>query len=600
MVTSRRVARQSHRADRSRTRQRIGWCLLAILVIVVAAATWVGARAYLAKQELDQALPLATTIQTALLDGDSNAAVLSAGRLQDHSAQAAALTSDPIWRVAEALPWLGANLAAVRQLAGVVDSVSQGVVGPLAEIAGVVDLDSFKPVDGVIDVQPMVAAQPQLRDAVAVLSTAVAQTRDINTSETLEVVQNATQNLDATLATTLVSVEALNRAAQLLPAMLGSDGPRNYVLMFQNPAELRSSGGITGALALLHTENGQVSLVQQESTGSMPQYDSPVVQLDADTRNLYGDITGRYIQDVNLTPDFRQSGVLVAEMWRLAFGTAVDGVISLDPVALSYLLEATGPITLPSGDVISSDNAVKLLLSDVYARFERSADQDAFFASAAASVFSAVAGGEADATKLAKALARAGDEHRVLVYSASEGEQALLADTTLAGGLPTSTPLEKNFGIYLNEAGGTKMDTYLDMALAVGQVSCRNDKRPEYGIEVVLTNTAPADAAASLSRYVTGGGMFGVSPGNIKTLISAYGSPELQNLGVTRDGVKAPYLPATDAGYQVSGITVELAPGESTVLRFGWLGAGPFVGSLSIQATPTVGLPAVEILKETC
>ena len=33
--------------------------------------------------------------------------------------------------------------------------------------------------------------------------------------------------------------------------------------------------------------------------------------------------------------------------WAESFGTTIDGVLSFDPVALSYLLGATGPVTLP-------------------------------------------------------------------------------------------------------------------------------------------------------------------------------------------------------------------------------------------------------------
>ena len=46
------------------------------------------------------------------------------------------------------------------------------------------------------------------------------------------------------------SVDALSRTATLLPAMLGRDGPRDYLIVFQNNAEWRSLGGIVGALAL--------------------------------------------------------------------------------------------------------------------------------------------------------------------------------------------------------------------------------------------------------------------------------------------------------------------------------------------------------------
>ncbi|MEB0259974.1 hypothetical protein, partial [Undibacterium sp. 5I1] len=42
----------------------------------------------------------------------------------------------------------------------------------------------------------------------------------------------------------------------------------------------------------------------------------------------------------------------------------------------------------------------------------------------------------------------------------------------------------------------------------------------------------------------------------------------------------------TDATYPVSASSIELAPGESAVLTFGWLGAGPLTSDVSAQITP--------------
>jgi hypothetical protein len=303
---------------------------------------------------------------------------------------------------------------------------------------------------------------------------------------------------------------------------------------------------------------------------------------------------------VTLTPNFPLSAKLAREMWRQQFGVQVDGVLSIDPVALGYLLTATGPITLATGDVLTSDNAVKLLLSDVYARYKRPADQDKFFAAAAESVFSGISSGKADPVALIEALAKAGSERRVLIWSAHKKDQSVLSGTTLAGGLPVSDSAKQRFGVYFNDGTGAKMGTYLDVKVGVAQVTCRKDRRPNYGVAVTLTNTAPSDAATSLPEYVTGGGGFGVTPGNVKTVVSAYGIKSMQNLGVHRDGKVVGYHPATDSGYPVSSISVELAPGETTTLHFGWLGAKPFTGESLIQMTPVINGPATTKVDFSC
>ena len=591
---------RSHAAPPKRSRTTVGLVVLGALVVVIAATAWVGIRGLQAKDALQAAVPLAASIQNQVVAGDGAAAAQTAAQLAEFAETARSRTSDPIWRTFELLPFLGPNLQAVRELAAVVDHVAENAVTPLADLAGNLDLTDFKPVDGKIALQPLVDAQPQVAAADAALARAAANVSAIDTGDVLEVVRNAVTQLRAVTVDTAVTLDGMNRAVTLLPAMLGADAPRDYILLFQNPAELRSAGGIPGALALLHTDAGSIELTQQASSSSFPEYPAPVLPLGDEIRGIYSDITGQFIQNVTMTPDFAQSGALAREMWRLEFGVEADGVLSVDPVALSYLLDATGPITLATGDALTADNAVQLLLSDVYARYEVPAQQDAFFAAAAGAVFDAVKSGRADPTKLIAALARAATEHRVLVYNADEAEQALLSDTTLAGTRPASDSSTNRFGLYFNDGTGAKMDLYLDAHTALGQQTCRQDLRPQYSVEVTLTNTAPADAATSLPAYVTGDGAFGVPPGNIKTMVSAYGTPELQNLGVTRDGATVPYHPATDATYPVSTIGIELAPGESTVLRFSWLGDEPFSGDLDVRSTPLITLHEVTQLDFSC
>jgi hypothetical protein len=602
MTNSVRRPRRRRRTQQARRSPKkiLALAILAVVLIVIGLVAWVGVRASIARGELEGAIPLASTMQEQVVGGDSAGAQNTARELQRRADSAAGLTSDPIWRSFESLPRLGTNLLAVRQLAAAVDSLARDGVAPLAEIAGGITVDSFRPSDGTIDLQPLIDARPAVTDAVAAITVAGNDAALIGTDGTIDEVRDAVARFSSVVSDAGAALSAVDKAVNLLPTMLGAEGPRDYAVLFQNPAELRSSGGIVGAVALVHTESGSMQLVQQAPGAGFPRYPEPVLELPTETRALYGDITGQFMLNVGLTPNFPLTARLAQEMWRLEFGVQVDGVLSIDPVALSYLLGATGPITLPTGDVLSSENAVQLLLTDVYERYEDPKAQDAFFAAAAASVFSAVASGAAEPVALIQALGKAGSEQRVMVWNTVEQEQAILADTTLAGSLPVSDDDAQRFGVYFNDATGAKMDTYLDVVTSVGQVTCRNDKRPNFAVEVTLTNTAPADAATALPRYVTGGGVYGVTPGNVRTIASVYGAPALENLGLTQDGQNIPYLPATDGGYQVSAVTTELAPGQSTVLRYDWLGADTFSGEIELQSTPVIHRNETQKLEMTC
>ncbi len=587
---------------RMHRRRRLRWAATAVAVLLVAAVAWIAIRGALAKQELEAAVPLARTAQQQVLTGDADAATATARRLAAHAAAAADLTSDPAWKAAELLPWVGANLETLRAIAASVDRVAEGAVTPLARAAAELDLAAFAPSNGRVDLGPVIALQEPVRDAAAAVQQARATMVEerIAAAEVVAPLADARAELTAMLDDAVTTVDGLDRVVRLVPVMLGADEPREILLLFQNNAELRSTGGIPGALALLRAEDGAFTLAAQADTGDFPKFEQPVVTLPIETRALYGDNTASYIQDVNFTPQFPLAASIAREMWKQKFGDEVDSVIALDPVVLSHILVATGPVALPTGETLTSANAVQLLLRDVYVRYGDPAVQDDFFAAATAAVFEAISGDNVDPRALVGALIESGYSRRILVWNADPAEQAVVAGTDIAGELPRSTAEVDAFGVYFNDITGAKMDPYLDVEVAAGSVGCRNDGRRTTVIQVSMANTAPADAAVSLPPYVTANGVYGTPPGVIATAVRVYAGPGNFNLGVERDGAPVPHHPTSDSGYTLSGIEVRLAPGERAEYRFAFLAGEPGVRATEIVSTPFVYEVETSALAVTC
>lgn len=592
--------RRAARLPRPRPRTVL-WGVLAVVLLVVLAIAWVAVRGALAKQDLEASVRHVDTLRSQLADGDTAAAVRTAAALESSAADARAKTSDPVWAVFEHAPLVGGNLRAVRQVAAIVDDVASDAVRPVAGVLGDVDVDAFKPVDGRIDLAPLVAAEPAVERAATALRTASRAAERIDTGDTVSAVTDAVNQLRASLASVSEQAAVADKVVSLVPPMLGDGGKRQYLVLFQNNAELRAGGGIPGAVALLDVEDGAISLGKQASTADFPEADRPVLPLDTETQGLYGSITGEFIQDVTLTPRFDTSAQLAREMWKRQFGQRVDGVLSIDPVTLGYVLQATGPVRLATGDELSSDNAVQLLLSDAYAKYPDPAVQDAFFASAASAVFTKVSAGGFDPTAFIAALTNGVQEGRVKLWSADRAEQRELAGTTIAGGLPTSDDRAQRFGVYLNDATGAKMDYHLEKTVAVGSRVCRKDGRPTWTVEVTLRNTAPADAATSLPAYVTGAGAFGVAPGAIRTNVIVYAPSSGVYVGATQGGKPGTPQTAVDGEHPVAQFQTLLSPGKSTTIRVQFLG-GADHGRTPVDAvsTPGVHQTVTQPLVTTC
>ncbi|AWB96011.1 hypothetical protein DCE93_10350 [Agromyces badenianii] len=560
---------------------------MAVLLLLVGVIVWVGARGLMASNELKAVVPLASQIQGEIGSADTAAASTTAASLAAHASKAAELTSDPIWRAAEVVPWAGGNLAAVREMSTELDRVASQVIVPLAGIAGSIDTTSLRSADGRIDLAPLVEARPVVGEAVIALEAASARIDAIDADAIIGPIADARSEFADAIDAASEAMTTLDRTVRILPEMLGADGPRNYLILFQNSAELRTGGGIIGALALVHTEDGRVTLIEQAASGDIGYSSEPVLPLPEAETVLFGNRLGTYIQNVTATPDFSLSGRLAAAMWARDRGTVVDGVIAVDPVGLSYVLGATGPVAVAGGGTLSEGDAVRALLVDTYERLDDDHAQDAFFASAAGAVFGALSSASIDPAVLIAAVTRIADEHRLAIWSAHDDEQAVLADTTLAGMQATQTSLgEQAYAVYLNDRSGGKMDAYLDVATSVEVADTRDDGRSEVELTVTMTSTAPPDAAVSLPRRTTNGGMFGVPPGVIATNVTVYSPPGAFDAGVSYDGAPVGYQSVNADGRIANNVAVDLAPGATATVVYRFVSAEPGQVTPVAFATP--------------
>ncbi|GAP53584.1 hypothetical protein AHiyo6_01490 [Arthrobacter sp. Hiyo6] len=285
-------------------------------------------------------------------------------------------------------------------------------------------------------------------------------------------------------------------------------------------------------MAELSIDNGKMTLASQTSASALGTF-APPVALDSEQQQIYSARLGKYMQDVNLTPDFPSSAATALEMWEKKNGERLDGVISVDPVALGYILDATGPVPLTdpalrvlagSGlpTTLTGQNVVPTLLSDVYAKIQKPQLQDVYFASVAKEIFAALSSGKGDDKALLNGIGKGADERRILLWSASTDEQKVIANYPMSGSIAGASVTPAQFGVYFNDGTGAKMDYYIKRTVQLVQ-ECTGSEYGQVKVIVTSTNTAPADAATSLPEYVTGGGFFGVPPGSVRTNVSAYG-----------------------------------------------------------------------------
>lgn len=557
------------------------------MTLIVLAIGWVGIRGIGAVNDLQQVSAASSKLKQAIGQGDLDTAATLSARIAHHAGSAHDLTSDPIWSGFGLLPWLGPNFSAVSDVAEIADDVASDALVPVLAAAEELDLASLGLSGGVVDLTPFAQIEPPLAEASATLTSAETRALDIDAGATIPPLADAVREMRSAVTQAATVVGALHGASALLPSMLGGEGPRNYVLAMQNNAELRSSGGIIGAIALLHAENGRITLVQQASVPDFPSLDTPL-PLSESTVALFEDSPGRYMQNLTSIPDFTEAGPAIAARWQNRFGHPIDGVIAVDAVMTRNLVAATGPLTFGPFSA-TKDTVVGLLISEIYASVPDPAAQDEIFSQAAGALLSAALT-EAAPKDLVAALAESADEGRIRIWSAHEDEEAILSASTLGGALPEDGP-QTHVGVLFNDTTGGKMDFYADAAITTSIGTC--DGEPTTQVTVTWKNDAPADAGTALPPYVTANGFYGVPAGSTRTLITVYGPEGATPSHIDRDGEEVSVQTALLGSRSAVQHEVLLAPGESSTITVEYQGTGAGERLTVVDHTPMVTAPDV-------
>ncbi|MDR6414883.1 DUF4012 domain-containing protein [Pseudarthrobacter sulfonivorans] len=548
-----------------------------IFLIVLAGAAWLGNKASEINSELTSATDLIPSLKEEISNDNADGAGATVDQIRAHTAAAKRAADDPVWTLGSTLPGIGTNLSAVSEVARSADDVATLGLAPLVKVYSTLDWETLLPSSSGTDLVPLKAASPSISAAAHAVRLSADRLSQIDTTKLLRQVAEPLSSARGQLQDITGTLDAAANASKIAPGMLGAETPRNYLLVIQNNAETRASGGIPGALAVLSLDKGSMTLGAQSSAADMGAM-SPIVPLDPEQQQIYSGRMGKFMQDVNLTPDFPTAASTAQAMWERKTGQRVDGVISIDPVALGYILDATGPVTLrdpelvtlASGDLptkLTGKNVVRTLLSDVYAQIEQPTLQDAYFAGVAQEIFAALSGGKGNAKGLLEGLTRGTAEGRVLVWSGQPAEQSVIGKYALSGSIAGPSVAPAQFGVYFNDGTGAKMDYHVKRTVQLVK-ECSQNGYEQTTVRVTSTNTAPADAATSLPAYVTGGGVFGVPAGSVQTNIVAYGPVQANVETAKVDGERASFAPYVHRNRPVGVVAVRLAPGQSKAIDF--------------------------------
>ena len=143
--------------------------------------------------------------------------------------------------------------------------------------------------------------------------------------------------------------------------LLGANGERRYLVLFQNNRELRATGGFIGSYSLVDIKDGKIANIETPKGGPYDIAPNLTEFLKPPTPLQF--VNSRWeMHDANWFPDFPTSAKKIQWFYDKSGGPTVDGVIAVTPEVLVRLLKVTGPLEIPEYQTTVSESTVVDLL----------------------------------------------------------------------------------------------------------------------------------------------------------------------------------------------------------------------------------------------
>jgi len=356
----------------------------------------------------------------------------------------AAATFGAVLAPLEVLPRLGADISAARSLVASsletadalarVANLSQNVLGILARAGG---FNASEPTvsGGVI---AFFKLSPTDRDAALKALSMAPDGFDASVSEIDKALAGFNSLPDATdMASTIASMRpaiaelsalrdklaAAAELSKLLPALSGYPVPKNYLLILQNNAELRPTGGFIGTLGTVTIVDAQAENLKVADVYSLDNADANKLNtVPPPPLAKYLGATKWYLRDANWSPDFPTAAREAIDIYGQEGGTEkFDGVLAVDPTLASDLLKIVGNVTI-GASTFTPANATDEIEYQVEKGFSANglpvSQRKDILIALAGEVFARVAALPPDRWQLAvDAFVRALDEKHILIAS---------------------------------------------------------------------------------------------------------------------------------------------------------------------------------------
>jgi hypothetical protein len=288
-----------------------------------------------------------------------------------------------------------------------------------------------------------------------------------------------------------------------LMAGFGSDKPVRYLVLLQNPAELRPSGGFPGTMGLVTIDRGQ--LVSYSIFDGHTLTNAYIAQRKNKRPepwpiDHYFPQDGFLLHDAGWYADFPTAGATIMSMYAETDWPAINGVIAVDPAAVEDLLQVTGPLDIDiEGEMrhVTADNVYdeierqRRLIVDGIRPWDKSREvhKEAVATIGEAIIEDLKHADRGQLVEAVKLLKRSADIRDIQAYAADPNLQTFFSERRWTGGL-NPDPATPAVGITFANVALQKTSENMHPALDF-EIGPANNGRRTVTLTINVNNTGP-------------------------------------------------------------------------------------------------------------
>lgn len=128
--------------------------------------------------------------------------------------------------------------------------------------------------------------------------------------------------------------------------LLGKDSPRTFLLLFQNDAELRPTGGFWTAYSTVKVDKGKITPLSSDDIYTLDAKINSSIPAPRPIKAYHINVPYWNVRDMNIDPDFPTSVDLFLKNYNKAFGSKnkIDAVIAIDTHVLVEIVKVIGRV----------------------------------------------------------------------------------------------------------------------------------------------------------------------------------------------------------------------------------------------------------------